>query len=155
MHKHDFVGAQSIYTRVILANKEYICMIFLWGAPGGGAHAPQAPPPPVAMPLCKTAWFFTQTCFFFVNDTHNSHSVSDVYKGFFNFRNITFLPSKQNKPVSIDIKCKKVLSIMTKKISYAFLSTLNTPLIKIVLRHCCKTNIRQNDSIQPCAHSPH
>ena len=47
MHKHGFVGAQSIYTCAILANYKYICMIFFsWGAPGGGARAPQAPPPP-------------------------------------------------------------------------------------------------------------
>ena len=45
-----FVGAQSIYTRAILAN-EKICMLDFWvGEPGGGGtdnlwgHVP--PPPP-------------------------------------------------------------------------------------------------------------
>ena len=54
MHKHDFVGAQSIDTRAILANQK-ICMhdFFLCG--GGapkicGGHVPP-PPPPVATPL--------------------------------------------------------------------------------------------------------
>ena len=63
MHKHDFCGEQSIYTRAILAHtKKNVCMIFLWGghrefvgggAPGGGtenlwgggARAPRPPPP--------------------------------------------------------------------------------------------------------------
>ena len=60
MHKHDFCGEQSIYTRAILANKK-ICMhdFFVggggtWGHGefvGGGGTYPQAPPPlPVATP---------------------------------------------------------------------------------------------------------
>ena len=46
MHKHDFCGEQSIYTRAILANLK-ICMhdYFLWGAPGGQRKFVGAPPP--------------------------------------------------------------------------------------------------------------
>ena len=54
MQKHDFVGAQCIYTRAILANKKNMCMIFCGGgAPGAlrireGARALR---PHVATPL--------------------------------------------------------------------------------------------------------
>ena len=64
MHKFIsmiFVGAHSIYTRVILANEKYVhvCMIFCGGAPGGapricGGHVPpQAPPPHSYAPALK------------------------------------------------------------------------------------------------------
>ena len=36
MHTHDFCGEQSIYTRAILANKKYVCMIFFFCGGGGG-----------------------------------------------------------------------------------------------------------------------
>ena len=49
MHKHDFCGEQSIYTRAILANTKYVCMIFFFG--GGHRCPPDPPPPPVATPL--------------------------------------------------------------------------------------------------------
>ena len=48
MHKHDFCGEQSIYTRAILAKKNMYAWFFLWGGHlggtenlwGGGARAP-------------------------------------------------------------------------------------------------------------------
>ena len=56
MHKHDFCGEQSIYTRAILANYKNMYAWFFCGGGGhrefvggGGARAPQAPP--VATPL--------------------------------------------------------------------------------------------------------
>ena len=60
MHKHDFCGEQSTYTRAILANKKIcsLCMIFCGGGgPGGtenlcvGGTCPPPPGPPVATPL--------------------------------------------------------------------------------------------------------
>ena len=71
MHKHDFCGEQSIYTRAILANKN-ICMhdfFFVggtWGAPricgGGGGTCPRSPPPPVTTPLSRRPAWRWQKC---------------------------------------------------------------------------------------------
>ena len=52
MHKHGFVGKQSIYTRAILANSKIYMHDFLCGGEGGtenfvwGGGGARAPPPP-------------------------------------------------------------------------------------------------------------
>ena len=61
MHKHDFCGEQSIYTRAILANKKICMHDFFFVVGGGGGHRkfmggtcrppPPPPRPPVATPL--------------------------------------------------------------------------------------------------------
>ena len=40
MHNHDFVGAQSIYTRAILANKKINMHDYFGGHRGEGGGAP-------------------------------------------------------------------------------------------------------------------
>ena len=60
MHKHDFCGEQSIYTRAILANKKICMHDFFCGGTWGhrelvGGHV--SPRPPVATPLVTRARF--------------------------------------------------------------------------------------------------